>query len=208
MIFTASQIQAMDRTYRLNLINSFPGMKPVNLVGTISSEGLSNLAIISSVVHIGSDPPLIGFMMRPSNTPRHTYTNIKEANEFSINMVTHKFVDRAHFTSGKFSANVSEFQSCGFTESYIAGYHAPLVKESPVKAILSFEEEVHLSSSNSILIVGKIQCLWLQESTLQEDGNINMEKCRPVAVSGLGTYFQPTQLASFPYVGSKVKGLR
>ena len=55
----------MDKISRLNLINSITGVKPSNLIGTKSKDGFSNLAIFSSVVHLGSKPPLIGFITRP-----------------------------------------------------------------------------------------------------------------------------------------------
>lgn len=207
MIYTAAGIQAMDRIYRLNLINSFPGLKPVNMVGTISSAGLSNLSIISSVVHIGSDPPLIGFMMRPAHIPRHTYKNVKETAEFSINMVTEKFVEQAHLTSGKYPENVSEFEACGFTEAYLDGFVAPVVSESPVKAILSLEEELHLKSNGSILIIGKIQHLIIADGLLQDDGNIKIEESSAIAVSGLGTYYGSRKIVDYPYVGSKVNNI-
>ena len=58
-------IQDMDRVKRLNLINSITGISPANLVGTISNDLTENLSIFSSVVHIGSNPPLMGFILRP-----------------------------------------------------------------------------------------------------------------------------------------------
>ena len=59
-------IQDMDRVKRLNLINSITGISPANLIGTISNDSIENLSIFSSVIHIGSNPPLIGFILRPT----------------------------------------------------------------------------------------------------------------------------------------------
>ena len=76
-IKSSKEIQGMDRIKRLNLINSISGISPANLVGTISNDLTENLAIISSVVNIGSNPPLIGFILRPTKkTRRDTYENI------------------------------------------------------------------------------------------------------------------------------------
>ena len=38
--FSKNDINAMDRIYRLNLINSCTGYKSANLIGTVSSKNL------------------------------------------------------------------------------------------------------------------------------------------------------------------------
>ncbi len=76
-IISKADISNMSKIFRLNLINSITGIKPANLVGTKSLDGKSNLAIISSVVHLSSNPPMVGFFMRPSKEVRRdTYDNI------------------------------------------------------------------------------------------------------------------------------------
>ena len=52
MHLTKEQIQQTSRIKRLNIINSITGVKPANLIGSISDNGHSNLAIFSSVVHL------------------------------------------------------------------------------------------------------------------------------------------------------------
>lgn len=82
------QIQALSLKERIHLINSITGIKPANLIGTVDSQGQTNLAVFSSVVHLGSDPALIGFILRPAGeVPRHTYENIKETGCYTINHI-------------------------------------------------------------------------------------------------------------------------
>ena len=57
------QIEQMKKITRLNLINSCTGYKSANLIGTISNSGKSNVAVFSTVTHLGSDPALIGFII-------------------------------------------------------------------------------------------------------------------------------------------------
>jgi flavin reductase (DIM6/NTAB) family NADH-FMN oxidoreductase RutF len=59
---------------RLNLINSCTGYKSANLIATKSVDGAVNVAIFSSITHLGSNPALIGFIVRPT-VPRNTYKN-------------------------------------------------------------------------------------------------------------------------------------
>jgi flavin reductase (DIM6/NTAB) family NADH-FMN oxidoreductase RutF len=65
MHITNRDIQKLDKIKRLNLINSITGIKPANLIGTVDETKNSNLAIFSSIVHLGSNPPLIGMVIRP-----------------------------------------------------------------------------------------------------------------------------------------------
>ena len=69
-------ISKMEKIDRLNLINSCTGYKSANLIATKSMDGKPNVAIFSSVTHLGSEPALIGFIMRPTTVPRDTYRNI------------------------------------------------------------------------------------------------------------------------------------
>ena len=62
--FNSEDIKKMDHLYRINLINSCSGYKSANLIGTKSLGGLENVAIFSSVTHIGSDPQLLGFFFK------------------------------------------------------------------------------------------------------------------------------------------------
>ena len=74
--FSDEDIIHMPKVRRLNIINSITGIKPANLIGTMIKNNL-NLAIFSSVVHLGSNPALIGFILRPQQKiRRHTYENI------------------------------------------------------------------------------------------------------------------------------------
>ena len=65
--YEIKDLKEMDRVKRLKLINSISGIKSANLIGTKSLTGVTNLCIISSVTHIGSNPALIGFICRPNN---------------------------------------------------------------------------------------------------------------------------------------------
>ena len=66
-------VDEMDKIYRINLINSCTGYKSANLIGTKSSKGILNVAVFSSITHMGSNPPLLGFVIRPITVNRDTY---------------------------------------------------------------------------------------------------------------------------------------
>ena len=73
-------IMAMEKQQRVHFANSLVGFKSVCLVGTQNNENLTNLAIIDSFIHIGSNPPLFGMIFRPGVVERHTLENILQTN--------------------------------------------------------------------------------------------------------------------------------
>ena len=72
MKFDQTDFNKMDKFYNANFINSLSGIKSANLIGTKDSNNQTNLAIFSSIIHIGSNPPLLGFINRPHSVERHT----------------------------------------------------------------------------------------------------------------------------------------
>ena len=193
-------IQDMDRIKRLNLINSISGISPANLVGTISNDLTENLAIISSVVNIGSNPPLIGFILRPTKkTRRDTYENIFETNQFTINHIHSDMIKKSHYTSAKFKKNESEFKKCQLTPEYLNSFQAPYVKESYVKIGLNLED-IHLIKSNGCrLIVGCIEHIYVPENAIHKNGNIQLELLNSIGVGGLNTYYSLNKITQYSY---------
>jgi flavin reductase (DIM6/NTAB) family NADH-FMN oxidoreductase RutF len=195
-----ADIENTSRVRRLNLINGVSGIKSANLIGTRSVINGSNLAIFSSVIHIGSDPALLGFVTRPvKDVPRNTYTNIKETRYFTINHVHESFIEKAHYTSAKFDAGVSEFERCGLTEEYLYDFPVPFVKESRLKIGMKFVEEVDVKSNNTKLIVGEIHELILPEDCLDDKGYLRLDRLFDVGISGLNSYYSLRRMATFPY---------
>lgn len=193
-----NDIQKMSHVYRLNLINSINGYKAANLIGTKGALG-ENLAIFSSVIHLGSNPPLLGFIMRPTTVERDTYRNIKETGVYTINHIHEGIIQKAHYTSAKFNIGDSEFEKCKLTPSYLNDFKAPYVAESFIKIGLNFKEEIPIPTNKTILIVGEIEEIHLPESSIAENGQIDLNATKTVAISGLNQYHQVNKIATYPY---------
>ncbi|NNC86039.1 MAG: flavin oxidoreductase [Bacteroidia bacterium] len=200
MHYTKEEIENLSKVKRLNLINSISGIKPANLIGTISSEEQSNLAIFSSIVHLGSNPALLGFILRPTiDVPRHTYQNILDNSCYTINHVTAAHTHQAHYTSAKFDKHISEFEACGFTEEYLFGFNAPFVKESKIKMGMKFKEAIPIQSNNTVLIIGQVHHLVIPENVMNAEGQLDLDKADNAGISGLNNYYSLTKVANYPY---------
>ena len=189
----------MEKIERLNFINAITGFKSANLIGTIDEKGIENLAVFSSVTHLGSNPPVIGFITRPVHVPRHTYLNLKATGYYTINHVHENFVDRAHQTSANYDAGESEFEKCNFEAAYYHDFPAPFVAESMVQIGMKFVEEQPIRYNDTILVVGEVQMIRVPLSAKKEDGFIDLEELGTVTLSGLDTYLSPRKISRYDY---------
>jgi flavin reductase (DIM6/NTAB) family NADH-FMN oxidoreductase RutF len=200
---TQSIFASFERFYRANLINSVTGYKPAMLIGTINNEGLPNVAIFSSVVHLGADPALVGFIQRPVGVSGDTFRNINANGVYTINHIHEHFIENAHYTSARFEPDISEFDACKLTPNYIDGFNAPFVQESKIKFGLELIEVVPIRHNNTSLVIGAIKHILLDEECLEENGNINLNHVKDVCISGLENYHQVERLRSLPYASVK-----
>lgn len=113
LLLRTSELEQLDKEVRTNLINSLSGFKSANLIGTRNLENQLNLAIFSSVCHIGANPALMGFIHRPTSVERHTFENIVATEEFTINAISSSFIEQAHQTAARYKRSESEFEKVG-----------------------------------------------------------------------------------------------
>lgn len=189
--FTFDEIQDLEKIYKINLINSCTGFKSANLLGSISEDGIPNVAVFSSVTHLGSKPPTLGFILRPTTVPRDTYKNLKDLGYFTINHIHEDIIEDAHHTSANYPKEISEFDITGLEEEYKGNFKAPFVKNAPVQMSMKFIEEIFVPSNSVMLIVAQIQELYVKDEILEKDGLINLSKGNVATINGLDTYAIP-----------------
>ena len=204
MYFLKKDIQSLESTYRINIINSITGIKPANLIGTIAKNNITNLAIFSSVVHIGSNPALIGMFSRPvEKVVRNTLTNILSTKMYTINHVHEKYYKNAHKTSVKYSQEESEFDKCNFNEEYLYNFKVPFVKESNIKIGMKYIDHIDINLNNTVLIIGEVQNITIDDSIVSDNGYLNLENAKSVGISGCNSYYSLEKINDLEYVENK-----
>jgi flavin reductase (DIM6/NTAB) family NADH-FMN oxidoreductase RutF len=198
-LISASAIQSWERFYRANFINSLTGFKSVSLIGTVNSKGQTNLGVFSSIVHIGSDPALIGYINRPVKAAPHTLANIKASCVYTINHIHSSFLEQAHQTSAKYADDVSEFDEVGLTAEFIEHFKAPFVKESRVKYALALKEIIPIKWNDTFLVIGEIQHVKLEDDILLDDGFLSLDKASSLCSNGTDGYYSTQLIDRYQY---------
>ena len=194
---TAGDIHAMDKLVRVQLATSLPGPKPICLIGTVNALGQTNLAPFSSVVHLGSNPALLGMISRPDVVERHTLANILETKVYTINHVHVGMVDAAHQCSARYPREMSEFSATGLQEHWEDSFAAPFVRESRLRIGMVLEDVLDIAANGTQMIIGRVSLV--QTESMADDGSLDLCTLESVASTALDTYFGITPLARFAY---------
>ena len=197
MKLTIEDFDSMAKLNRVQLATSLPGAKPMCLVGTQSMDGTTNLAPFSSIVHLGSNPMLIGMVTRPATVERHTLNNILATEHWTINHVHKEILSQAHQCSARYQ--VSEFDATGLTAHHEPDISAPFVAESRIRFALQLKEIIDIESNNTRLIVGQVILIEFDDALLESDGGIDLVQADTLASTALDTYFTITPHAKLPY---------
>lgn len=192
-------LQEMERRYRATFVNSLAGFRQAVLLGTVSKEGNTNLAIFNSLIHLGANPALFGVISRPATVQKDTLSNILETGEYSFNYVSKTDYEKAHQTSAKYPTEVSEFAKTGFSEEYMEGFKFPFVKEAVVKIGMKLEDKIDIKINGTILIIGSLQFIKLNEDIVSHDGFVALEKENVLVSSGLDAYYSTEFLGRLGY---------
>jgi flavin reductase (DIM6/NTAB) family NADH-FMN oxidoreductase RutF len=194
----------MNKIFRLNLINSCTGFKSANLLGTKSLNGVSNVAVFSSITHLGSNPPLIGFILRPTTVPRDTYRNIKDTGVFTVNHIYSDIIEDAHHTSAKYPDEVSEFTKTDLEEEFLDDFPAPFVMGAKIRLGCRFLNAYEIKENDTLLLVSGIEHVFIADQDIQQqDGWLKLENANTVTINGLDGYATTSLLDRYAYARPK-----
>jgi flavin reductase (DIM6/NTAB) family NADH-FMN oxidoreductase RutF len=189
----------MVKQERVHFINSLGGFKSVSLLGTVDNQGQENVAVFSSVFHIGANPSLIALVFRPSPPERNTFRNILDTGFYTINHINENIYKQAHQTSARYDTDISEFNVTGLMPEYKNNFKAPFVAESNIQLGVEFKERIDISINNTVMIIGEIKEVYVPENCICKDGFIDIEKANTLTCSGLDSYHKTLKLDRLSY---------
>jgi flavin reductase (DIM6/NTAB) family NADH-FMN oxidoreductase RutF len=152
---------------------------------------------------LGSNPALIGFILRPKTVPRNSHANMKSTGVFTLNAISSNQIEDAHHTSAKYPDNISEFDQTNLEPEIKQGWKAPYVKGAQIQIGCSYVNEYLIKENDTVLVVGKIEHLFIEEQLLGKDGWIQLDKGDIVSINGLDGYAIPTLIKRFEYARPK-----
>lgn len=148
---------------------------PTWVVGTYDMNGKPNAMTVAWAGICCSNPPCISVSLRKAT---YSYAGIIGNKAFTVSIPSEDYVKEADYFGLASGKNEDKFKTAGLTPVRSDLVAAPYVGEFPVvlecKLLHTFEIGLH------IMFVGEIVDIKAEESVLDESGNPDIEKIRPV----------------------------
>lgn len=102
--------------------------RPIGWIGSISADGIPNLAPFSFFNAVSGNPPT--FVFSPGRGGRKdTLANVRAVGEFTINVVTIEVAEAMNATSATHPPEIDEFEAAGLTAVPSVSIRPPMVGE-------------------------------------------------------------------------------
>jgi len=182
MIYDPSEHPLLE-THKLMIGSIVP--RPIAFVSTLSKDGLENLAPFSYFNGICSNPPSIMFCPARrgyDGKTKDTLNNIRDTEEFAVNIVSEDFAEQMVSTSTDFEPEVNEFEVSGLTPEPCQKIAPPKVAEAKISFECKLNQIVPVGNEGpggGFVIIGTIVLFHIDDD-VYEDGYINLGKLRPI----------------------------
>tara|TARA_B100000401_G_scaffold419781_1_gene344722 strand:- start:175 stop:795 length:621 start_codon:yes stop_codon:yes gene_type:complete len=171
--------------------------RPIALVSTTSKDGNNNVAPFSYFNGVCSNPPTIMFAPARRGWDGHekdTLINIRNNQEFVINIVSESFAEKMVKCSTDFDPNIDEFQVSGLTPESSSKVSPPKVKESKINLECKLDQIVEIgdgTAGSGFVVLGTIVLFHIDDD-IYEDGHILLDKLEPLGRLAGNWYTRPT----------------
>jgi len=182
MIYDPTEHPLLE-THKLMIGSIVP--RPIAFVSTLSKDGFENLAPFSYFNGICSNPPSIMFCPARrgyDGKTKDTLNNIRDTEEFAVNIVSEDFAEQMVSTSTDFEPEVNEFEVSGLTPVDSVKVAPPCVKESKVSFECRLQTIVPVGEAEpggGFVVIGNIVMFHVDDDVYR-DGRIDLDALKPV----------------------------
>lgn len=172
--------------------------RPIAFASTIDQDGRPNLSPFSFFNVFSSKPPIMIFSPNRrvrDNSTKHTLENVIVTKEVVINIVNFSMVQQTSLSSTEYPQGVNEFLKAGFTMLASEEVRPYRVKESPVQFECKVREVIELGQEGGAgnLVICEVVKMHIDESILDDSGNIDQHKIDLVSRLGGNWYGRPSK---------------
>ena len=182
MIFDPSEIPFQE-THKLMIGSIIP--RPIAFVSTQSKDGKNNVAPFSYFNGVCSKPPTI--MFAPARRgwdgeEKDTLINIRDTEEFVVNIVSESFAEKMVMCSTDFGSDVDEFEISGLTPTNSQKIKPPRVGEAKISFECKLNQIVEIgdgTAGSGFVVIGTIVLFHIDDG-IYDNGRILTDKLEPL----------------------------
>ncbi len=182
MILDPSEIPFQE-THKLMIGSIIP--RPIAFVSTQSKDGKNNVAPFSYFNGVCSKPPTI--MFAPARRgwdgeEKDTLINIRDTEEFVVNIVSESFAEKMVMCSTDFDSDVDEFEISGLTPTNSQKIKPPRVGEAKISFECKLNQIVEIgdgTAGSGFVVIGTIVLFHIDDG-IYDNGRILTDKLEPL----------------------------
>ena len=179
MEFDFRKLPAKDR-YRL--LCSFVAPRPIALVTTLSANSCSNAAPMSFFNVFSQEPPILilGIQDRPEGGLKDTAINIRDTEEFVVNMVDMNIAEQMITCGINFPNGVDEVEKSGLSLAPSLQVRPGRLQESPCSMECRLFQTIDLP--RRVIILGEVVQMNVRDNCLDDNGHYVLpDEYQPIA---------------------------
>ena len=196
MIFDPTKIPFQE-THKLMIGSIVP--RPIAFVSTLSKDGKNNVAPFSYFNGVCSKPPTI--MFAPARRgwdgeEKDTLINIRDTEEFVVNIVSEPFAEKMVLCSTDFDSDVDEFGMSELTPVTSQKVAPPRVGESKVSFECKLNQIVEIgdgTAGSGFVVIGSIVLFHIDDD-VYDNGRILLDKLQPLGRLAGNWYTRTTDI--------------
>ncbi|MEE0935935.1 MAG: flavin reductase family protein [Methanobrevibacter sp.] len=172
---------------RKNFEDSIVTPLPVLMIGTYDEEGNANVMNIAWGGQCG--PKHIAINIGLPEVEKKTLKNIKVKKEFTVSYATKDTMEISDYF-GLFSGNVvDKIAEAEVNVEKAENVDAPIIAEYPLTAECKLVE-MNENDLGEMHIIGEIVNISADESILDDEGNISVDKLQPIVYDSIGKTYR------------------
>ena len=157
------EVEGLPHKERATWFSGILSPRPLVLASTKNSDGVGNLAPLTSVMAVSTSPPLLiaSLSRNREGIYRNTYYNLKDTKKAILHMMpsTLESVNWVDDAASPIPSNESEWDLTGLTKST----HDPMLIEQAIAGLeVEFVEEMSLPDAVAKLVVMRVTHIWTQ----------------------------------------------
>jgi flavin reductase (DIM6/NTAB) family NADH-FMN oxidoreductase RutF len=173
--------EVVDQSAIYRLLTGVVVPRPIGWASTVNAAGITNLAPFSFFTVVCVVPPMVSLTIarNPDGTEKHTLSNIRQTQQFCINVVTAPVWKQMVDSANVFPEDESEFNKTGLTEMPAVKIKVPRVAEVPIHLECKLNQVIELGPNRHPLVIGEVVYFHV-DPTCMANGCIDMRKLAPI----------------------------
>ena len=162
-------------SYKLLIGSVLP--RAIAWVSTSSVTGVGNIAPVSFFTVVGRFPPVLSISLQPRSdgvTLKDTFVNIRDTNEFVVNIATIGQADAVHRSAFEFDTDVDEFAALGLEKAPSEVVSAPRIAGAPISFECVVDRIIPMPPLPDHVVWGRVERIHVRDDLYLSRGRIDV----------------------------------